>query len=477
MLGNSLRGGAEPPNGQEPRPPSSSAPVKETLALVTSGSDGGLPVDLSTCIKVHFLAQKRILNIAAFTNGTDVRSAIFSVFGVDAKEHTHLGLFGLRGGEVDTETALTDAALWRVCTSADAVQRSHLVMSQIDGGAEEMMQLMQLASSSTGHNSKPHRRKPSDLSVIIPTAPSLPKETSNISSEPSLISAGLFTEEPPAINTLSRSKTTPGRVGVGKFRPPSEVIYENLERFFPALKDGVNLVGGLGRDSNYIKATGLLRRRTTIESKSSHSQTTQQSDDSSVKEQWREKVAVLGSGGLFVSAEDPGWTEDQRKEARRRSLRVWTGQPIKSPIEGLGAYTLRGANDVGLSELSPLPEEDESPRSRTLSQHLDDEAARAAEGDSRPQSGLLDGGVTPTDSADSARLKANELQNSCTSPPMERSLTWHGFYLKPISALSQLRFSSQRLTEGFGRKSSKLKRLEASASSATGVLHERGKKT
>jgi hypothetical protein len=49
----------------------------------------------------------------------------------------------------------------------------------------------------------------------------------------------------------------------------------------------------------------------------------------SLKEEWRDRIALLGSsGGLFVSTEDPGWTREEKLAARRRStLRRSAQQP------------------------------------------------------------------------------------------------------------------------------------------------------
>ncbi|KAJ3414787.1 ATP binding [Chytridiales sp. JEL 0842] len=99
------------------------------------------------------------------------------------------------------------------------------------------------------------------------------------------------------------------------------------------------------RESSGLRLQGPVMR----DRKLSRSATTNTMDES-MKEQWRDRISMLGSsGGLFVTTEDLGWSKEEKVAARRRSTMRRSGLPQRDrrdqlsesvssnyPIEGAG---------------------------------------------------------------------------------------------------------------------------------------------
>ncbi|KAJ3113342.1 ATP binding [Phlyctochytrium bullatum] len=156
-----------------------------------------------------------------------------------------------------------------------------------------------------------------------------------------------------------------------------------------------SLAGSVGWKADTVSSTSTTKRADFGARSSSPS-----SDQTgrTVKDEWRDRMAILGaSGGLFLSAEDPGWTKEQKKAARRRSIRLLPALMGQAPVEGPGAR--RCSTRVKNSQLfTPIPEEQSptSPMGPSLEKAFGDKMGKAVAEAVGATPGDADRGRVPT---------------------------------------------------------------------------------
>ncbi|KAJ3196073.1 hypothetical protein HK101_010174 [Irineochytrium annulatum] len=406
------------------------------------------------CVKVTCPGrQSHIVDVSRCKRGAEMREVIMGKFRCKAGERGLYGIYGLDArGKLDLASEVDDETLGEICTGSNVTLRTHLVLKKRAEAEADIASKSDPLFQDRPLDSPTHLTFSSALPPLPPGSPKSPKPSSIRTQAKSLREEHMLMDELASGRTHSLPRRLRKAEAFFGERPPSDLICENLEVFFPSISRKTSTASSIAassiasnprveslsmldksvvartrsepadspatmegspvvltpnsmpadepivsvadvieamryrrisrtasqktsfgrRASKTLRARPSMASIVTSHSSSARSTLTSVAGDDeeesvemeetprdardirpptrtvslhqdattrSVAEEWKEKLALLPScGGLFLSfsPEDPGWTMEQKKAARRRSIRLLAAGQC-APLEGPGA--------------------------------------------------------------------------------------------------------------------------------------------